>query len=462
MMKITFYGATKEVTGSKHMVTINGVNIMLDYGMHQGKRSESNKMNKTTPVKPNKIDFLILSHAHIDHSGLLPLLVKEGYGNKIYTTKATKDLIDIMLRDSGHIQEMDVEYINKKKMKRGEPLVEPLYTVNDAEDVIPLVKGVNYYEKIKLTDDISFTLFDAGHILGSAQVLLEFTENGVSKKLLFTGDLGRENLPIIRDPDIIENVDTMISESTYGGRFHGDITDVSARFKEIILRTYNRGGKIIIPSFSVGRTQEVVYELNKLVESHSVPEMPVYVDSPLSVNATDVFKKHRECYDDETWGLINNHDDPFGFKRLTYIRDVEESKKLNELNKPCIIISASGMCEAGRIRHHLKHNISDEKNTVMIVGYMARNTLGRKIQEKDKEVKIFGEMYPVKAEIVVFDEFSAHGDQRDLLKHIKSASPENLFLVHGEETQIEQLQSKVIETLKTKIHIPGYGESFEL
>lgn len=461
-MEITFYGATKEVTGSKHFVTINGVNIMLDYGMHQGKRSEATKLNKKIPVNPQNIDFLILSHAHIDHSGLLPLLVKKGYKNKIFTTKATKDLIDIMLRDSGHIQEMDVEYINKKKTKRGESLVEPLYTVADAENVMPLVHGVNYYEKVKLTDDISFTLFDAGHILGSAQVLLEYKENGLTKKLFFTGDLGRQNLPIIRDPDTIEKVDYMISESTYGGRLHGDITDVSGRFREIILRTHKRGGKIVIPSFSVGRTQEVVYELNKLVESHQVPVMPVYVDSPLSVNATDVFKKHRECYDDETWEMINNHDDPFGFKRLTYIRDVEESKKLNECNKPCIIISASGMCEAGRIRHHLKHSISDKRNTIMIVGYMARNTLGRRIREGEKEVKIFGEKYPVNAEVVVFDEFSAHGDQKDLIKHIKSASPKELFLVHGEETQIEALQSKVLETIETKPYIPNYGESFKL
>jgi len=461
-MEITFYGATKEVTGSKHLVTINGVNIMLDYGMHQGKRSVATELNKRIPVNPKNIDFLILSHAHIDHSGLLPLLVKNGYKNRIFTTKATKDLIDIMLRDSGHIQEMDVEYINRKKAKRGEPLVEALYTVSDAEDVMPLVHGVKYYEKVKLTDDIAFTFFDAGHILGSAQLLLEYQENGTIKKLLFTGDLGRQNLPIIRDPDIIEKVDTMISESTYGGRLHGDITDVSARFKEIILRTYKRGGKIVIPSFSVGRTQEVVYELNKLVESGEVPVMPVYVDSPLSVNATDVFRKHRECFDDETWELINNHDDPFGFKRLTYIRDVEESKKLNESNKPCIIISASGMCEAGRIRHHLKHNISDKKNTIMIVGYMARNTLGRRIREEEKEVKIFGEVYPVNAEVVIFDEFSAHGDQRDLVKHIKSASPKELFLVHGEETQIEALQAKVIETVETTTHIPDYGESFKL
>ncbi len=461
-MKITFYGATKEVTGSKHLLSINGVNIMLDYGMHQGKRSEATALNKKIPINPDKIDFLILSHAHIDHSGLLPLLVKNGYKNRIFATKATKDLIDIMLRDSGHIQEMDVEYINKKKAKRGEPLVEPLYTVEDAQNVMPLVHGVNYYEKVKLTDEISFTFYDAGHILGSAQVLLEFKENGETKRLLFTGDLGRENLPIIRDPDTIEKADAMISESTYGGRLHGDITDVTGRFKDIILRTHKRGGKIVIPSFSVGRTQEVVYELNKLVEAHEVPLMPVYVDSPLSVNATDVFKKHRECFDDETWAMINNHDDPFGFKMLTYIRDVEESKRLNECNKPCIIISASGMCEAGRIRHHLKHNISDERNTIMIVGYMARNTLGRRIREKEKDVKIFGEMYPVKAEVVVFDEFSAHGDQRDLIKHIKSASPKNLFLVHGEENQINILKEKTLETFQTNINIPNYGDAFEL
>ncbi len=461
-MKITFYGATKEVTGSKHLITINNINILLDYGMHQGKRSESTKMNKRLPISIKDIDFLILSHAHIDHSGLLPLLVKNGYSNPIYCTKATKDLIDIMLRDSGHIQEMDVKYINSRKIKRGEEPVKALYTVEDAQNVIPLVRGITYYERIKLTEDIYFTLYDAGHILGSSQVVLEYKEDKQMKKLLFTGDIGRDKLPIIKDPDLIENVDTMISESTYGGRLHGDITDVGTRFKDIINKTYSRGGKIVIPSFSVGRTQEVVYTLNKLTESHQVPSVPVYVDSPLSVNATEIFRKHRECYDDETWYMINNHDDPFGFKKLVYIKDVEESKNLNNSNKPCIIISASGMCEAGRIRHHLKHNISDSKNTIMIVGYMARNTLGRRIRDGEKEVKIFGDIYPINAEVIVFDEFSAHGDQKDLIEHIKIADPKDLFLVHGEETQIEILKNKITGLSNIKTSIPDYGSSFEL
>jgi len=461
-MKITFYGATKEVTGSKHLITINNINILLDYGMHQGKRSESTKMNKRLPIPTKDIDFLILSHAHIDHSGLLPLLIKNGYSNPIYCTKATEDLIDIMLRDSGHIQEMDVEYINRRKIKRGEAPVKALYTVEDAQNVMPLVRGVKYHEKIKLTEDIYFTLYDAGHILGSSQVVLEYKEDKQMKKLLFTGDIGRDKLPIIKDPELIENVDTMISESTYGGRLHGDITDVGTRFKDIINKTYSRGGKIVIPSFSVGRTQEVVYTLNKLTESHQVPLIPVYVDSPLSVNATEIFRKHRECYDDETWNMINNHDDPFGFKKLVYIKDVEESKNLNNSNKPCIIISASGMCEAGRIRHHLKHNISDSKNTIMIVGYMAKNTLGRRIRDGEKEVKIFGDIYPVNADVILFDEFSAHGDQKDLIKHIKIADPKELFLVHGEETQIEVLKSKITELSNIKVNIPDLGSSFEL
>jgi len=461
-MKITFYGATKEVTGSKHLITINNINILFDYGMHQGKRSESTKMNKRLPIPIKDIDFLILSHAHIDHSGLLPLLIKNGYSNPIYCTKATEALIDIMLRDSGHIQEMDVEYINRRKIKRGEAPVKALYTVEDAQNVMPLVRGVKYYEKIKLTEDIYFTLYDAGHILGSSQVVLEYKEDKQMKKLLFTGDIGRDKLPIIRDPDLIENVDTMISESTYGGRLHGDITDVGTRFKDIINKTYSRGGKIVIPSFSVGRTQEVVYTLNKLTESHQVPLVPVYVDSPLSVNATEIFRKHRECYDDETWYMINNHDDPFGFKKLVYIKDVEESKNLNNSNKPCIIISASGMCEAGRIRHHLKHNISDSKNTIMIVGYMAKNTLGRRIRDGEKEVKIFGDIYPVNADVILFDEFSAHGDQNDLIKHIKIADPKELFLVHGEETQIKVLKSKITELSNIKVNIPDLGSSFEL
>lgn len=461
-MKITFYGATKEVTGSKHLITINNINILLDYGMHQGKRSESTKMNKRLPISTKDIDFLILSHAHIDHSGLLPLLIKNGYSNPIYCTKATEALIDIMLRDSGHIQEMDVEYINRRKIKRGEEPVKALYTVEDAQNVMPLVRGVKYYERIKLTEDIYFTLYDAGHILGSSQVVLEYKEDKQMKKLLFTGDIGRDKLPIIRDPDLIENVDTMISESTYGGRLHGDITDVGTRFKDIINKTYSRGGKIVIPSFSVGRTQEVVYTLNKLTESHQVPLVPVYVDSPLSVNATEIFRKHRECYDDETWYMINNHDDPFGFKKLVYIKDVEESKNLNNSNKPCIIISASGMCEAGRIRHHLKHNISDSKNTIMIVGYMAKNTLGRRIRDGEKEVKIFGDIYPVNAEMILFDEFSAHGDQKDLIEHIKTAAPKELFLVHGEESQIEMLKSKIAELSNIKANIPDLGSSFEL
>lgn len=462
-MIVQFWGATRTVTGSLHYIQTNSRRFILDCGLYQGHRDEADTLNRINPVKKlNELDYLFLSHAHIDHSGNIPTLVKSGFKGKIVTTHATADLISIMLLDSAYIQEKDIQYVNKKRRKKGLPPKEPLYSKEDVEEALKHIEPISYNTWFKVSKDIRIIFHDAGHILGSAVILIEVHEDGKKKRLLFTGDLGRKGLPIIRDPYEVKNVDFLITETTYGGRYHRPFKEVHAELRDLINTTYRRRGKIIIPAFSVGRTQELVYEIENLYEEGVLPDIPIYVDSPLSVNVTEIFKKHPECYDKETLEIIANNDNPFGFGRLQYIKDVEESKRLNTMNEPCIIISASGMCEAGRILHHLKNSIGDGRNIVLIVGYQAEGTLGRRLVEKRKVVKIFGDEYKRRANVIVLNEFSSHGDRNDLLMYAKNCGAKKVFCVHGDPEQMEEFVGGLQAMSDKEAYIPERGDVFEL
>ncbi|MFA7229139.1 MAG: MBL fold metallo-hydrolase, partial [Melioribacteraceae bacterium] len=438
-MQIKFIGAAKTVTGSMHLIKTEETTFLLDCGLYQGKRKEAFEINRTFDFfNPSEIDFVILSHAHIDHAGNLPSLVKKGFTGKIYTTFATRDLSVIMLQDSAHIQEKDVEFVNKRRKKAGQNPFEPLYLQEDALKTLDQFVGINYHQTIKLTDKIYLTFYDAGHILGSAIVHLKIIEEEKIINLAFSGDLGRPNLPVLRDPERIPDVEYLICESTYGGTIHENPLNSEETLADVVKKAVSRRSKIIIPAFSVGRTQEIVYALNKIYEENMAPRIPVFVDSPLAVNATEVFRLHPECFDSETMEFIRNNEDPFGFNRLTYIKSVDESKRLNTVPGPCIIISSSGMCEAGRILHHLANNISNPDNIILMVGYSAENTLGKKLIDGEKKVNIFGDEYIVEAEVLVMQSFSAHADQKELVDYVSGFDKKvmhKIFLVHGEIEQ---------------------------
>lgn len=464
-MKIQFFGAAREVTGSKHLVEVNGKRLFLDFGMFQGGRVESDKKNRALPFDAKKVDAVLLSHAHIDHSGNLPLLVKSGFRGPIYSTHATRDLAAHMLLDSGFIQERESEYMNERlAKKKKKERVEPLYTAEDARDALQQFVGMSYDHPFEVGPGIVASFREAGHILGSAQIVLIVDDTATKKQwiIVFTGDLGRKNLPLLRDPFKLERTDILIMESTYGNRFHRSILDVDDQLERIVKEACRKGGKIIVPAFALERTQEIVYHMNILFKEKRIPEIPIFVDSPLAVNLTQIFTSHPECLDKETWQtFLKDQKDPFGFGHLKYITDVEESKALNDYHGPCMIMSAAGMCEHGRILHHLKNNIEDPKNTVLIVGYMAENTLGRKILEKQSVVKIFGEPYHLRANVVVMDAFSAHADRSDLLDylaHIRSLK--KIFLVHGEESQGLMLKDILNEQGYKDVSVPGRGEKF--
>lgn len=468
-MKVHFYGADREVTGSRHLLEVNGKKILLDCGMFQGKRSEEREKNKNFGFKAEDVDIVILSHAHIDHSGNLPNLVKQGFKGPIYCTKPTEDLVSYMLRDSAFIQEREVEYLNEKKKEAGEAdLVEPLYTTEDVEKTLPMVKGIKYDSVVNLFDDpdIMLCFREAGHILGSAITVLTIKDqdDGKVKRFVFTGDLGRRNMPLIRNPYQVESAEYLMMESTYGNRLHESILEAEEKLAAIVKTTAARGGKILIPAFSLGRTQEIVYSLHKLIDSQKIPSLPIYVDSPLSVNLTEVFKQNLGVLDEETQKLfINVNDDPFNFAQLHYIESVEESKALNNHNGPCIIISASGMCEHGRILHHLKNSIEDHRNTLVIVGFQAQNTLGRKLIEKQSPVNIFGKPYDVRMEIKIMNAYSAHADRSDLLDYAtKIEGLQKLILVHGEDQACEDLKSAMLGNGIKDVHVPSFGETLEL
>jgi metallo-beta-lactamase family protein len=470
-MKITFWGAARTVTGSMHEVRVDGRRFLLDCGLYQGRRAEAAERNSRLPFPASSMDGVVLSHAHIDHSGNLPSLAKNGYSGPVYATDATADLCNIMLQDSAHLQERDAEYLNKRHRRRkaldpalGNGEIQPIYTVADAENVMKLFEPVPLYAPKELAPGFTVEAFDAGHILGSSTLVFRYEGGGGKIRLAFSGDVGRPNQSIVRDPDSMPPVDYVIMESTYGDRLHQDVSAVSDKLCEVVNRTCQRGGKVIAPAFAVGRTQQIVLLLHELMEQQRIPRVPVFVDSPLAVEATKVFRKHAEFFDDETREFLLKGEDPFAFPSLRYVPEVSGSKALNDLRGPFIVLSASGMCEAGRILHHLKNNISDARNTVLITGFMAENTLGRKIVDKWQEVPIFGEPIPLRAEVVKLNELSGHADQRELLQWLKPMAKElkKVFLVHGEPAQSSSLAEAIRMEYGLDCVIPSRGDSVEL
>jgi metallo-beta-lactamase family protein len=459
-LKIKFLGATKSVTGSMHILECKGEKVLIDCGLFQGRREESNYRNKNFPFDPKSIERVVLSHAHMDHSGNLPNLAKKGYQESIYSTFATRDLCVVMLKDSAHIQEKDAEYLNKRKNRQGLPHIEPLYDINDVEKSLALFRGIGYRKGFYVTADVKLTFFDAGHVLGSALSLFEISENGKNIRLAYIVDLGRKNMPILKDPEMIDDLDFMIIESTYGNRLHDDLRKADEKLVKVVNDTVSRGGKIIVPAFSLSRTQDIVFSLNRLEDAKKIPKIKVFIDSPLSVNITEIFKLHPECFDKETNQIIAAHENPFGLEDIRYITDVEESKKLNHFEEPCIIISASGMCESGRILHHLKNNIEDPKNTILVVGFMAKDTLGRKIVERKEKVKIFGEEYKLRAIVEILNAFSVHADRGELLEYVNHTkkSLKGVFIVHGEEEQSQALADGIKDLGIQNVIVPDLGQ----
>jgi metallo-beta-lactamase family protein len=465
-MKIHFYGAARTVTGSMHLLEINDHKLLLDCGLFQGRRKESFTRNRTFPFRPDEIDAVILSHAHIDHSGNLPNLVKQGFNGPIYTTSATAHLDNIMLLDSGYIHEKDAEYLNKKLQKQGKPLIEPLYTKEDAARVAPLFQCVNYQEYFEPAPGVKAHLVDAGHILGSAAVVLDLTEKGETSRLWFSGDIGRPGLQLIRDPILPDSADILIMESTYGDEKKRDPETAFLEFRDVIQRTIARKGRVIIPSFAVGRTQELVYCLHKMVEDGDIPSIPVFVDSPLAIRASHVFREHPECFDKETRDFISQdkHHAALDFEGLKYTLSVEESKAINFTKPPFVVISASGMAETGRILHHLKNHIEDSRNTILIVSWQAPHTLGRRLAEQEKQIKIFGKTYNRRAEVVTINGFSAHAGQQLLLEYALATREtlKKVFLVHGEPRGAEPLMEKLHEAGIMDVEYPEQGAVFDI
>ncbi len=464
-MKIHFFGAAQTVTGSQYYLEINGKTLLLECGLFQGKRAESYNYNKNFQFNPRKLDAVILSHAHIDHCGNLPNLVKNDYTGPIYCTSATADLTDLLVRDSAHIQESDIEYLNKKNKRKGEPLVEPLYTIDDAVLVKDLLVHKNYNDEFEPIPGVTARLVDAGHILGSAAIVLDVSENDHKTRLWFSGDIGRPGLPLISDPVFPDHCDYLMMESTYGDKSHENLDDAFDEMRSVMLRTFERRGKVIIPAFAVGRTQEIVFALNQMMQSGDLPRVPVFVDSPLAVKTTDIFIDHKEIFDKETHDFIRQYRHPaLNFEGLTYTRSVEESKELNNRQDPMVIISASGMAEAGRILHHLKNNIENPRNTVMIVSWQAPHTLGRRIADREPRVKIFGEEYQLRAEVSTIGGLSAHAGQDLLIKYAQQVrnSAKKIILIHGEPRSSDVLIEKFKEQNLPTTYYPERFESMEL
>lgn len=467
-MELQFWGAAQTVTGSMHLVTVNDYNILLDCGLYQGHRKEAFERNKNFPFDPTEIDAVILSHAHIDHTGNIPTLVKNGFDGPIWATPATRDLCATMLLDSAYIQENDVKYVNRRRVKRGQAPFEPLYTRDDAIEALNFFQSVGYRRPFWVVPGVQAYYREAGHMLGSASVTLVIEENGRQKRLAFSGDIGRLQMPILRDPAPVENADVIIMESTYAGRYHESADEAKEKLKAAVLEVSSNGGKLIIPAFAVGRTQEIVYALHELLDNNEIPSIDIFVDSPLAVNATEIFRLHPELYDQETRDFLSESGsrDPFGFEGVTYIRNVSDSKALNDLEQPAVIISASGMCEAGRILHHLKNNITNPRNIILFVGFQAEHTLGRKIIDGQRNVPIFGDAYRVRAKVMKINGYSAHADHNGLLNWLKAAqasrNPQKLFLVHGEGENMVNFAQVIREQGVPEVHIPERGQSFTL
>jgi metallo-beta-lactamase family protein len=464
-MRINFHGAAHTVTGSQHLLEINGRKLLLDCGMYQGKRSESYERNLNFRFNPRDVDAVILSHSHIDHSGNLPNLVKQGFEGPVFATRATVDLASLMISDSAHIQESDAEFVNKKRAERGEEPIEPLYTKEDAEQTIASFQGVDFDTAFQPFPGVTARFFVAGHILGAAGISLQIEENGKKSHLIFSGDIGRYNIPLLKDPVLPEQADYLIMESTYGDKKHDNPELAFLEFREVVKRTINRGGKLIVPAFAVGRTQELVFDLNQMMANGDVKRVPVYVDSPLAVKATDVFKRHPECYDEETRKFVQESRHPaLDFNMLTYIRSSEESKALNERTDPMVIISASGMAETGRIVHHIRNNIENPQNTICIVSWQAPDTLGRKLADREPEVRIYGELYQRKCEVETIGGLSGHAGQDVLMQYATNMKKtlKQVFLVHGEEKQAMTLKEKLKEQKLDNVHYPDLHESVDL
>ncbi len=466
-MQITFHGAAQTVTGSKHLITTDrGKKILLDCGLFQNRGGDNADMNRHFGFDPTEVDYMILSHAHIDHSGNIPHLIRQGFSGPIYCTLATLDLCTIMLEDSAHIQESDVKYLNRKRARNGQKEIDPLYTLEDVQEALKLFVPVELNEKVAIDKHIRFHFTDAGHILGSAAVNLEFDEPEEKVKVFFSGDTGRFNDYILKSPQPFPQADYIITESTYGDRLHEDVENTELELLKVVHQTciLNKG-KLIIPAFSLGRTQEIVYALNRLFNKGQLEKIPVYVDSPLAISATAIMRKHRDSFNPEIVEYMKKDDDPFGFESLHYIRDVELSKKLNEKQEPCIIISASGMMEAGRIKHHLKNNIMDAKNTVLIVGFVPPGSLGDRMIQGESEVRIFGKLIPLRASVKVMGSYSAHADYEELMQYLScqdTSKVKRLFLVHGEKEAQLTFKKHLHGMGFSDIVIPMMHESFTL
>jgi metallo-beta-lactamase family protein len=466
-MKIKFIGAAREVTGSKTLlITDSGKRILLDCGMFQGKGLETDGMNRDLMFDPSQVDHIILTHAHIDHSGLIPYMYKMGFRGSVICSNATRDLCAIMLTDSAFIQEHDTITFNKRRAKKGLPLVTPIYTQADATECLKLFIGVPADMKFRIDDNIKVRFTNTGHMLGSGVANLQIIENGQIKRIAYTGDIGRPVDPILAKPEPFPQAEILITESTYGDRLHMDAEAAEDELLEVVVDTcVNKGGKVIIPAFSVGRTQEIVYALNNFFNLGRLPKIDVFVDSPLAVNATTVFRMHPECFNESFAQVLKTDDDPFGFGNLFYITRVEDSKKLNDHKKPCVIISASGMMEAGRVKHHLANNITDAKNTILVVGYCAPTTLGARIVRGDKEVSIHGTIYAVKAEVKKIESFSGHGDYKEMMNFLNCQDKnaiEKTFIVHGEYETQKKYAASLINDGYRNVEIPARGQEYEI
>ncbi len=469
-MKISFLGAAKIVTGANFLIETKNTKFLIDCGLFQGSKPITRMNYEPFCFNPKEIDFMILSHAHIDHSGRVPKLIKEGFKGNIYSTKATADLCSIMLPDSGHIQEIENEWDNRKRRRSGEKLRKPLYTMKEAEDSLRFFKPALYDQEIELNQDVILRFKDAGHILGSSIIELWIKEDNIETKLVFSGDLGRRDRPILRDPFLIEEADYVIVESTYGNKAHNPSRDDTQKLISIINNTVKKGGNVVIPSFAIERAQDIIYELNKYYNEYIKTEnkdflnVPVYIDSPLTVSATEIFLRNPDCFDEETMEFINTGENPLDFHNLEFTSSVEESKELNFSKESKVIISASGMCNAGRIKHHLKHNLWRKESSIVFVGYQAKGTLGRRIKDGEKLVRLFGEEIEVNAEIYSLEGFSGHADKEGIMWWLKGFKnkPKKIFIVHGEEEANEEVSRRIEEEIKAKTHIPELGETLAI
>ncbi len=466
-MKIKFLGAAREVTGSKILLTTNsGKRILFDCGMFQGKGLETDGMNRDLGFDPARIDHIILTHAHIDHSGLIPYVYRLGFRGSVICTNATRDLCSIMLADTAFIQEHDTQIFNKRRAKKGLPLVTPLFTQEDAKGCMSAFIGVPGDMKFRIDDNIKVKFTGTGHMLGSGVANLMLTENGQTSSIAYTGDIGRPSSRILAPPKPFLQADILITESTYGDRLHKDMISADDELLSTVIHTCaDKGGKLLIPSFSVGRTQEIVFSLNNFFNQGKLPRVEIFVDSPLAVNATTIFRMHPECFNSETLKVMESDSDPFGFNSLTYITKQEDSKRLNDYKKPCIIISASGMMEAGRIKHHLANNISDPRNTILVVGYCSPVTLGARIARGDREVSIFGTVHQVNAEVKTIDAFSGHADYRELISFLGCQDQSKIkqtYLVHGEYGTQVKYSERLTQAGFRDIQIPSMRQEFSI